>query len=233
MSRVLLINSNRFKQPWPVMPFGLCCVAAACEGAGHEVQVLDLCFSRNCAKDVRNAIETFRPHVIGIGIRNLDNGVGRSSAFLLDDVKRDAVEPVKEAFGGPVVIGGASVGVSAREMLDFFNLNYAVRGDGEAVMVELLDRHGRQSPWEDVPGLVVRRNGRIVEDYPPARVADLDGLPRPRPLRYLDVKTYDQYDSALQVQTKRGCALKCVYCVYNQIEGPDYRLRDPGRVLKR
>ena len=28
------------------------------------------------------------------------------------------------------------------------------------------------------------------------------------------------------IQTRRGCALKCTYCVYNNIEGFAYRLRD-------
>ena len=74
--RVLLINSNRFKQPWPVMPFGLCCVAASLEKSGCEVDFLDLCFSRNCARDIHNAVTDFKPNMVGVGIRNIDNSAG-------------------------------------------------------------------------------------------------------------------------------------------------------------
>src|SRR5262249_21934284 len=31
--------------------------------------------------------------------------------------------------------------------------------------------------------------------------------------------------------TKRGCALRCSYCVYNNIEGRKYRLRHPVRIV--
>ena len=77
--RVLLINSNRFKQPWPVIPFGLCCVASAVEEAGHEVKFLDLCFSRNPTRDIGQTVETFDPDVVGVSIRNIDNCAGRDS----------------------------------------------------------------------------------------------------------------------------------------------------------
>ena len=36
MAKVLLINSNRFKHPWPVIPFGLCYVATALETNGNQ-----------------------------------------------------------------------------------------------------------------------------------------------------------------------------------------------------
>jgi hypothetical protein len=205
-------------------------VAAACEEAGLETRVLDLCFSRDPSRDIRRTIDTFRPDVVGIGIRNIDTGVGRSVRFLLDEVKEEVVRPLKQAFTGPVVIGGAAAGINAGEMLDFFDLEYAVRGDGEVVMVELAKRHSAGSLWEGVPGLVVRKGGEIVEDTPPNRVDDLDRLPRPCVHRYVDVETYQRFNSPLQVQAKRGCALKCAYCVYNRIEGHAYRLRAPQLV---
>jgi ubiquinone/menaquinone biosynthesis C-methylase UbiE len=37
MAKVLLINSNRFRHPWPVIPFGLCYVATALETNGNMV----------------------------------------------------------------------------------------------------------------------------------------------------------------------------------------------------
>lgn len=210
-----------------MIPLGLCCVAAACEQAGHELRLLDLCFARDCRKAIRQAITSFAPAVVGIGIRNIDDGVGRSTHFHLEDVKRDVVGPVKDLFGGPLVIGGPAVGINAREMLEFFDLEFAVRGDGETTMARLLDRWSAGQPWDGTPGLVVRRAGQIVDDQPPDRIPDLDRLPRPQFHKYVDLKAYRRFDSPLQIQTKRGCALRCVYCVYNQVEGHEYRLRDP------
>ena len=140
MARILLINSNRFKHPWPVMPFGLVCVAGVLERAGHKVTVLDLCFSQDTAGAIKKAVKEERPSIIGISIRNIDNIAPRNNIFLLDDVKKDVIEPCKKLFRGPIIIGGPAVGINGVEMLKFFDLEYAVRGDGEACIEEFVRR---------------------------------------------------------------------------------------------
>ncbi len=228
--KLLLINANRFKHPWPVIPFGLSCVAAAVEAAGHQVRVLDLCFSRHPGNDLRAAIEGFGPDVVGVSIRNIDNSAGYHTLFLLDDTREQVIAPLKAAFSGPIVIGGPSVGINGAEMLEFLDLPYAIRGDGEAAVVEFLRRQEAGEALAGLGGLVRREGGRVVEDNDPLRVADLNQLPFVNPARYLDLRPYRRFDSPLQVQTKRGCALACTYCTYNRIEGSRYRLRDPQKV---
>src|SRR6188508_3272467 len=49
-TRVLLVSTNRERQPYPVVPNGLACVASALDAAGHEVQFLDLCFARDATR---------------------------------------------------------------------------------------------------------------------------------------------------------------------------------------
>ena len=228
--RVLLINANRFKQPWPVMPFGLGCVAAAVERAGHAVKLLDLCFSQNPGGDIAVAVAEFEPEAMGVSVRNIDNSAGYGTQFLLEDVRRDVIEPCRQSFAGPIVIGGPSVGINGAEMLGYFGLSLAIRGDGEAAMVELLRRLEGNLPLDGMPGLVRRVAGRLTDDNEPMRVANLDELPLDRVYDHLDTAAYARYGSALQVQTKRGCALNCSYCTYNEIEGRRWRLRDPQRV---
>ncbi|MDF1552125.1 MAG: radical SAM protein [Deferrisomatales bacterium] len=227
---VLLINANRFKQPWPVIPFGLCCVAASIEEAGHDVRVLDLCFSKKASRDIKQAIEGFQPDIVGVSIRNIDNSAGYNTLFLLDQTRDEVIEPLKAAFHGPIVIGGPSVGINGAEMLQYFDLPFAIRGDGETAMVEFLRRIENGQGLEGAGGLVRQENGQIVADNEPLRVPDLNELPLVRPHRYIDLKPYNRFDSPIQIQTKRGCALSCTYCTYNRIEGTRYRLRDPSRV---
>jgi uncharacterized radical SAM superfamily protein len=115
-------------------------------------------------------------------------------------------------------------------MLEYFDLEYAIQGDGEAVMPEFINRIENRLPLAGLNGLIIRRENRIVQDNEPLRVQDLDSLPFPRPLRYLDLEKYRRFGSALQIQTKRGCTFKCSYCTYNRIEGKQYRLRSPKLV---
>jgi radical SAM superfamily enzyme YgiQ (UPF0313 family) len=231
MAKVLLINSNRFKHPWPVMPFGLCCIATVLESTGgHNVFFLDLCFSINCEKEIENAVKNFVPDVIGISIRNIDDTGGYNIHFLLEDVKNDVVDYCKEKFSGPIVIGGPSVGISGREMLEYFDLEYAVRGDGETVMLNLVECIEKRLSLEGLEGLIIRRENKFIQDNEPFRSDDLNTLPFPQPQRYLNLERYRRFGAPLLIQTKRGCALSCSYCTYNKIEGHKYRLIDPGRI---
>lgn len=229
MMKVLLINSNQLKHPWPVIPFGLCSVAAALEKAGYSVFFADLCFSIKPENDISRVIRDEQPDLIGIGIRNIDNGSGYKTIFMLDQIKRTVIEPCKKKFAGPIVIGGAAVGISGAEMLHFFDLPYAVQGDGERTIVEFANRLKNKIPLNGLRGLIHRSDGRIVEDNPPWPVQDLNTLPFVPFKRYIDVDRYSKYNSPLQIQTKRGCALKCTYCTYNRIEGSAYRLKEPRK----
>jgi hypothetical protein len=49
--------------------------------------------------------------------------------------------------------------------------------------------------------------------------------------RLLDVEAYRACGTPYPVQSKRGCSLRCSYCVYNKLEGRHYRLRDPVDVV--
>jgi len=231
MAKVLLINSNRFKHPWPVIPFGLCWVATSLEITGnHNVRLLDLCFSTNCEEDIRHTIRDFVPDAIGISIRNIDDTGGYDVHFLLEDVKNEVIDPCKKEYSGPIVIGGPSVGISGREMLEYFDLEFAICGDGETVMLEFVDRIESRKPLEGLKGLIIRRDKSIIQDSAPYRVPDLNALLFPKPLRYLNLDNYRRFGSPIQIQTKRGCIFRCAYCTYNKIEGNQYRLINPGRI---
>jgi radical SAM superfamily enzyme YgiQ (UPF0313 family) len=112
-------------------------------------------------------------------------------------------------------------------MLDYFDLEYAIRGDGEAVMPEFVARIISRQSLEGLQGLIIRRNRKIIQDDEPYRINDLDSLPFPEPLHFLNLDKYRKFGSPVHIQTKRGCALRCSYCTYNKIEGKKYRLRTP------
>jgi radical SAM superfamily enzyme YgiQ (UPF0313 family) len=119
------------------------------------------------------------------------------------------------------------VGISGPEMLDYFDLEYAIRGDGEAVMPEFVARVESRQSLEGLQGLIIRHNKKIIQNDEPYRIKDLDTLPFPEPLHFLNLDKYRKFGSPVHIQTKRGCALRCSYCTYNKIEGKKYRLRTP------
>jgi len=230
--KVLLINTNREKSPQTVIPLGVCCVASAVEAAGHEVEVLDLCFERKPVTAVENRGRTMQPDVIGLSIRNLDNCNYMAPHGYLPEVA-SIVEACRKASNAKIVLGGSAVSQAPDAVLAMVGGDFAVVGEGEGAFVELLSSitlrpHPNPLPQErglgDVPSLQERKicNGssHILESI-------LQQLPDPSPSRWLDLRKYRAYDAAMPVQSKRGCAMKCSYCAYPALEGSEWRLREP------
>jgi hypothetical protein len=110
--RILLINTNRYKVPFPVMPVGLCWVAASLESAGHDVRFLDLAFSMDSGSEITNAVAEHKPGIVGLSVRNIDTCNGYRPVFLLEKIKKDIIVPLKRSFSGPVVLGGPAAGIN-------------------------------------------------------------------------------------------------------------------------
>ncbi len=228
--KVLLINSNQYKLPVPPMAYGLCLVAATLETAGHQVKVLDLSFSKNTARDITQTVNRFQPGIVGVSVRNLDTGCENKTLFLLDQVKKNVIEPLQKIFAGPVVIGGSAVGIAGREILGYFDLEYAIIGDGEHAMREFVERIEKGKSLHGLRGLTWRKDNKIIEENPPWYVEDIDTLPQGVLHRYLDLGKFKKHRVPYLIQSKRGCAQKCSHCIYKFIEGTGYRLRDPQKV---
>lgn len=228
--KILLINSNQLKAPYPVIPIGLCYIASFIETNGYNVKVLDLCFINDCKKAIEKAITEFKPTLIGITIRNIDTSSGFKSYFLINDVINNVTSHCKKYFSGPIVVGGPAVGINPEEILDYLDLEYAIYGDGEYPFLEFVKKIENNKIPSGIKGLIIRKNKKTIEKNDPYYLDNLDMLPFPRPYKYLDLKKYKLYNTNLQIQTKRGCPLKCSYCTYNNIEGHKFRFKSPDRI---
>ena len=69
------------------LPLGLACVAAATRKSGHEVAMVDLLVEKDTQSVLKETIEGFRPDIIGISVRNIDDQNMENPRFLLDPAK--------------------------------------------------------------------------------------------------------------------------------------------------
>jgi radical SAM superfamily enzyme YgiQ (UPF0313 family) len=243
---VLLVNPNREQMPWPVVPVGLCTVATALERAGHDVSVLDLTFSRDLKRDLVARVRERSPELVGLTIRNIDNCNFESPHFYLEEIRDQIVRPLREAGSkASIVIGGSAVNVSPGDTLTYLEADYALVGEGEDAMPELATALETKTDVRRVKGLLapgggstsllpILDTGRLVRGEPPtgrAVVHDFTSSARSDAFRWIDLKKYATHGGPYPIQSKRGCALKCSYCVYNNIEGHAYRLRSAAEVV--
>ncbi|MDQ3080649.1 MAG: cobalamin-dependent protein [Gemmatimonadota bacterium] len=228
-ARVLLVSTNRERQPYPVVPNGLACVASALSAAGHEVRFLDLCFVRNPARAAAAAAREMSPTIIGVSIRNIDNSDAIALRHYTPEARAIVAALRAAAPSAKVIAGGAAFGVAPEALFRDFGVDYAVAGDGERASVALVDALAAGRDVGIIPG-VVRSGGDRVYFTPPGEDADLDALPQPDLHRWIDLARYERHGGMVPIQTKRGCVYKCVYCTYRNVEGWGYRTRNPELV---
>lgn len=227
--KVLIINTNRHNQPFPVMPLGACMVAEALEQAGHKVRMLDFMFETSPLSALYRELLDCRFDIIGLSIRNIDNNDMRSPQFFLEDLP-DLVHAIRELSDARIIIGGAAIGVMPEEIIRFSGADYALLGDGEYVMPEFLSSlesgHGLATP-----GLACISDG-VFQSIPRATMVFSGVCTLPEFSRWINVGAYMSRMSTIPLQTKLGCQYKCVYCTYRKIQGDIYRLCSPECVVE-
>ncbi|MFC1850150.1 B12-binding domain-containing radical SAM protein [candidate division CSSED10-310 bacterium] len=230
--RVLLINSNREIYPWPVVPLGLSYIASTLKAHHHSVKFLDLCFPRKPHQVLRETLTEFQPEAIGISIRNIDNVNMCQPHFYLPEIKEKIVDVCFSYSKAPVIIGGSAIGMTPEMIMDYFHVDYAVAGDGEEAMVRWLQF--LESEEDEIPairGLFQRQSDGVIKPPEHRNLNAFTSFERPRPFQWIDHHYYEKNGASINIQSKRGCVFKCIYCSYNLIEGNQYRLREPGAVV--
>jgi len=226
--RFLLVSANQERSPDPVAPLGVCYVATAAAEAGHDVTVLDLCFSSDVAGDVAAAVDAERPDAIGISLRNVDNCAYPDTVTYLPHY-REVVAACRAASAAPLVLGGSAFTTMPAHYLRALEVPYGIVGEGEVAIVRLLDRLAAGAELRDLGGLAVwdAPTGRVTI-APPAWLSALDRICADR--RWIDNRRYFERGGMGNLQTKRGCHYKCTYCAYPVIEGRGMRMRDPAAI---
>jgi anaerobic magnesium-protoporphyrin IX monomethyl ester cyclase len=136
--------------------------------------------------------------------------------------------------GKPVVLGGYHASFMDEEALATGLVDYVVRGEGEYVMLELVDALERGRDLSEVKGLSFMRGDELVRTEPATLVDELDSLPMAaRDL--LPVREYPmRLDGApmTSVITSRGCPYDCSFCAASRFCGKKWRARSPESVVE-
>jgi radical SAM superfamily enzyme YgiQ (UPF0313 family) len=224
--KVLLISANTERMSVVPLPLGPACVAAAARRAGHEVVLLNLMFEADTKSAIRDCIAEFRPEVIGISVRNIDDqNMANPNSFL--PPVREIVATCRDRCDAPIVLGGAGYSIFPVSALRFLGADMGIQGEGERTFPVLLDRLAKGIPVWGVPGLYLP--GRPSPGRSFAR--NLDHLPLPEPKLWIP-SVADGSQLWVPVQSRRGCPLDCNFCSTSIIEGRPIRRRSPESVVE-
>ena len=202
--RVLLIATNRDSRLMSRMdarplPIGLAYVAGHLDPGRHSTKVLDLMFSDDYQADVAAVVKEYQPDLVGLSIRNLDNGSYLDPQWALP-VTKEVTQLIRSISSATIVCGGPAFSILPRECFAYVEPDLGIAGDGGETFAELADRLESLEPYRDLPGLVYRENGEIAF----TGVRSSSSFSRPPRLEDLDLAKYRQAGFGIGVLTKLG-----------------------------
>jgi radical SAM superfamily enzyme YgiQ (UPF0313 family) len=188
--------------------------------------MVDLMTEEDTRSVLRRAIEGFRPDMIGISVRNIDDQNMENPRFLLDPVK-EVVAGCRSLSKATIVLGGAGYSIFPDSALSFLGADMGIQGEGEMVFPGLIERMERGASLSGLAGLYLPGQGlrgkrTFAKNLDTLPFPDTELWPLPSPKENL----------WMPVQTRRGCPLSCSYCSTGTIEGRVIRKHSPEAIVQ-
>jgi anaerobic magnesium-protoporphyrin IX monomethyl ester cyclase len=173
---------------------GICSIASVLRKNGYEVMLK----AGSEARIDYNQIIRFKPAIIGIPVYN----------HTKEAVYRFCTEVKKRLSGVKICLGGYMPSYWGVEMMkEAAFIDYVIRGEGEAVFLDLVYHLEKRENLENISGLTYRYGGDIVENQDRRDHLELDTLPFPA----RDLLAENKLNIA-SISTSRGCLAGCHFC---------------------
>ena len=182
-------------------PMGIMCLIAAAKRAGHEADLL----LTNLEKDLFRSVREYRPAVIAFSVTS------GSEAYYLELIRR-----LRRHVSFLAIMGGPHP-TFFPEIIEEAEVDIICRGEGDAALVELLDRLQAGADYSDVRNLWVKKDGQVIKNPMRPFIHDLDTLPFPDRASFLKYYAY-AHSSVKHFLASRGCPYDCAYCFNHMLK---------------
>ncbi len=230
----------------PAPPLGLSFVAAALKAAGHEVVVVDciaeapdsyLFFTNDIIANglsYKDTISYIPPDVDVIGFSIMFSGNWMHNRVLIDYVAKN----FPDAF---IMAGGEHVTACPEFCIEQTkHLDACILGEGEEVVVDLLNCIAAKKSLSEVEGITYRSVENVpITNARKKRIRVLEEIPRPA-WEFFPIEKYrdnsiiygvDRGVISLPIMATRGCPYTCTFCSSPNMWGTRYSMRPVADVL--
>ena len=202
-------------------PLSLTWVAAIARDAGHDVIIIDARTMQLSKAEVADRLKQWQPDMLGFMM----------TTYMFRETY-GWVQYLKKELGVPVIVGGYNLRVYPEASVTPEDIDFGCVNSAFVTVPAFLKEFETSRRFGDVPGLVYKDNGKVIqtpslpqeesfEDYPnPAR----DLLPNEL---YAEFPT-ERRNFTLMV-TSKGCPRGCMFCEAGRTT---YNPRSPEKVLQ-
>lgn len=228
--KVLFVNPPQTASKYKFMgviapPLGIAYMAGVLQENHIDVEILDASAEDMDFKDVEKELLKRKPDLVALTALTPTIGRALETAQVVKETIPDSI----------VVMGGYHPTFNFIETLEDENVDIVIRGEGEYIMLNLVQALENQSSLHDVKGIVFEdKNSKEIVVNPEAPlIQDLDELPFPA-LNLLPMKKYRLLDMDTHMTTMittRGCPMQCSFCSSAAMHGKKIRERSVENIV--
>lgn len=228
--KVLFVNPPQTASKYKFMgviapPLGIAYMAGVLQENNIDVEILDASAEDMDFKDIEKELLKRKPDLVALTALTPTIGRALETAQVVKETLPDSI----------VVMGGYHPTFNFIETLEDENVDIVIRGEGEYIMLNLVQALENQSSLHDVKGIVFEdKNSKEIVVNPEAPlIQDLDELPFPA-LNLLPMKKYRLLDMDTHMTTMittRGCPMQCSFCSSAAMHGKKIRERSVENIV--
>ena len=218
------VSLTNFVSTISMPPIGLAYIAAALRDAGHEVTVVD-----GPGSAPRNFFQFKDVRVRGLPKEDIVKRIPEDSEVIALGCMftsnwvyvREIVKDIRARFpSAKLIMGGEHVTGFPELSLEQAPMDAVVLGEGEEIVVHLLEHFAKEAPLEELDGVAFRSSDGSIQVKPRySRIKDIDSISWPA-WDLFDIKQYNEVNQPhgasqghfMPMLATRGCPFQCTFC---------------------
>jgi radical SAM superfamily enzyme YgiQ (UPF0313 family) len=231
---IALVSANRHQEPYPVYPLGLSYLISYLNihlPDTYEIRPFD--FNLETYESYARFLESSEFFLAGISLRNFDDSTHVYGENIFIAHYREIMRITRAHTSAPVVLGGAGFSVFPELLFRELNPDYGIKGEGEEAFRRLILALDTGENPLLIDRLAYRdRAGTFHLNAFGESGSAAQYISSPALHVENDLAAYYWDKSGmLNIQTKRGCPYRCIFCSYPLIDGRRVRTLDAKMVV--
>lgn len=231
MKKIILVYPNSELKGIPSFfrypPLGILQLAAVLRMNNYQVDIFDANIENKDFGETINRI-----------MESQSDFIGFSATTTIINIAYKIINYLKieKKIKSKIIVGGIHATALPREILEKSKADFAVIGEGEETLIELLDSlSNNKEDLMKIKGIAYRtKAGEIMITERRELIKNIDSLPIPA-YDMIDIKKYSSIFSKsnkfITYIRSRGCPFDCIFCSVKAMFNRKYRIQSPEKTI--